>query len=335
MACPSVAPGPGDPCIGPLSATSKPSCDDDECDLLAMYLEGPNPAKWAAKWAKAANVSGGSDNNSVAALRTETHEPFWMQPLAWAPKKYQILSNEENVLLQEQERKETQKHEQQRKERNAHNQRTEDNMQQWEDEYDAKRLKALHDEIIKERPRHRSRPPVPLFDSSQHTAVAVLPSTAPQVQVINDSGTPWRRNRDMAIVHKNIVARAGKVLQHCINIIDTLLAHGNNLRIAYASSYFKIGITEDLERRCFSAECGGYVHDKSIKWRTMVVLHETTAESRAEAPMLEAALIHNYKHLSHCMNNARVSPGGEGWSLKRGTAMYVYFVTIHNSEMVV
>ena len=90
--------------------------------------------------------------------------------------------------------------------------------------------------------------------------------------------------------------RAAEVVKAACNIIDGMRSSHNNLM------NFKIGITQDLNRRWLDPGCG-YKKDKYDK---LIVLFKSNGMACA---LLEVHLISKYKGMQGCQNEA---PGGEG-----------------------
>lgn len=91
--------------------------------------------------------------------------------------------------------------------------------------------------------------------------------------------------------------QAGKVLKHCIGLIDSVLA------LYPGCVVFKIGVTTDPVRRYFDKSIG-YAKDKDFE-KMLVLCRTHTAEGIG---FLEAALIMKYGMVPGCRN---VGPGGE------------------------
>lgn len=279
------------------------------CELLDLLVRGPKPRdERMALTSIPCDVPTPSGHLNIRPTR---HVLQALPPELFRPR---MLSREEQKLEKEAEAMQRAREESQAAERATKRKVQEEMMEAWERDYDleqiAKKQAQLDLEAQSVQSRARHRPPVPVFcpSSSQGS-----PSPRSNVQMKASASTASH----FRIVHDTIRndAKAGLKLRHCIEIIE-------RVRKA-ALGYFKIGITEDVHRRAHDPERGGYVFDTKVRWHTMIVMHETTVESRSEAPMIEAALIDRYQHYPECLNRA---PGGEGWSSSGSTPTSVYVV---------
>lgn len=108
--------------------------------------------------------------------------------------------------------------------------------------------------------------------------------------------------------------RAGKVLQHCVCLIDRALA------LHPGCVVFKVGVTVDPARR-FYDKAIGYAHDRDFE--NMLVLCST--ETSEAIGFVEAALILKYRLVPGCRN---IAEGGENVpkSSRPGVNHYCYLV---------
>ena len=314
-----------------------------ETDLLDLYLQGPGSVANPANRHNENKNHRPQDNPAKPKAPVQGKVKMKILGLRWLDDK------EERKLEAEAQARE----EEERSKRLEIGRRNVEMWEQWEVGHDAKEHSKMQ-EYFKSTTGKRFRPAVPLFsehaflptgatssttsgplvavpkpslsakDHRKPEPFANAPTAVPRPQLSAASTSPSPDPVDAArlvIIYKlcRQNAKSGLKLSHCSGIIKSIIANGESL--------FKVGITEDPRRRDYSREVNGYALDRTIIWKTMLVVHQTTIESRCEAPMLEAALIALFQHLPCCMNR---SIGGDGWTEARGLPMYVYVVSTHS-----
>lgn len=122
---------------------------------------------------------------------------------------------------------------------------------------------------------------------------------------LNAVPADWKMHLDAAIKVDlpRPGALSGQILHHCVGAVHGVRQKTGGQRLCV----YKLGITSDLSNRWPSYQKAGFT--------TMVCIH--TSMSLASIEMLEAALIHSFKHeLEGALRN--VNKGGEGMRKKCG-----------------
>lgn len=309
---------------------------NEDDGLLAMLLARPQPQpQLQPQQPKAKEVAAmGWDQ------QWEWHQPqyaqrsrqrhYWRMPPPFHPDDVVgvILTDEQKRTAAAAEAASRAEAEQRLQLKRAHEEAVDAAMLEWEETWDQREQERQE----AAQGKRRNRPRVPLFN--EHTSIAPNYSTSSHLYGDGDGGCAPKHQtntskqdgnsknksksmgNDFKIMYNLASAgrKASTKLKHCIDVVESL-----------APAPFKIGITHDPVMRVNHPEYGYRFNFDNKEFKRMVVLVQSAADQRAEAPMLEAALINHFRNHSRCLN---VAPGGEGYHAARENTMYVYVVAL-------